>query len=70
MRSEQSTRSTQPEPVRPTGDWIDIHDPAALRAWALWLEVDHAKLRQLVGIVGANAGQVEYILGKSPATRW
>lgn len=57
-------------PTRPTGEWIDIDDSAALRAWSVWLDVDHEKLRQLVGIVGANAGQIEYMLGKKPVTRW
>jgi hypothetical protein len=57
-------------PIRPKADVIDLSDPEAVRAWAAWLRVDEAKLRRLVGIVGASAGQMEYILGINQHGRW
>jgi Protein of unknown function (DUF3606) len=59
-----------PPPPRPQGDLIDVTDPKAVAAWAAWLRVDEAKLRRLVAVAGSSAGQMEYILGINPRSRW
>ncbi len=57
-------------PARPRGDMIDIEDPAAIRAWAAWLNIDEGMLLRVVRIVGCSAGQIEFLLGRDPRSRW
>ena len=58
------------ERVRPDGNAIDVSDPEAVRAWAVWLQIDEDQLRRLVALAGPSAGQIEYILGIKQRPRW
>jgi hypothetical protein len=57
-------------PPRPKGDTIIRTDPASMREWAAWLDIDETKLLHLIDIVGPSAGQLEYVLGKNEQSRW